>query len=513
MNIKKLLGFFLLLALTSCLGDEYFNTPISDTIVANPGIAVPIGYIELDVHKIASKNTNSIEFTQDENGETIVSVFQRRDSVAQFGLNELYVIPPALQTIPIPFALLNTGPLKVNDSISLGFTNGLIVEITSNLEYTISANSFPYPVLLTLVFTDVSSPKQNPVTIQRTLATGNSLYLDSILDAHTILKNNKFAFSISLSKTSISNSSSAVGSLTLVAKLKDLSYVKGSLKETTIAVDKKSFDLNMGIFQLGATGTIIYDNPSLEITYTNSTPYDTRVTPLIEGLNTTTNNKVTLTTSPFLIAKRPTNTGATIDTVAYNKSNSNIKSFISNSSDSLYFGGKAVINPSNNNGGISEITKDQGLYLGYSLNMPLQITVKNLAVSDTIDFDNTDFLNMVEKAILATTSKNGFPFEAKSVLNFCDNNYTVLDTIQLQLIAAAPVDSDGYVDNESIKSSSEDIVLEDNKLENFKRSKHIIIVTTIFTTSYQTNKVVTIQEKNYLNIQLGLKTLLDASNK
>lgn len=513
MKIKKLFGFFILLALTSCLGDEYLNTPISDTIVANPGVAVPIGFVELDVHKIASKNTNRIEFTTDENGEQIVSVFQKEDSLVFFGLNELYTIPPASSTIPIPFSALQLGALLVKDSLNLSFTNGVIIEATSKLKYSISANNFPYPVQLTLVLKDVYSPKQNPITIQRTLTTGSSISIDSILDAHTTLKNNKFAFSISLSKTALGNSSSAIGSLTIAATLSELTYIKGSLDETSLSIDEQSVDMNMGIFQLGAQGSIIYDNPSFEINYTNSTPYDIFVSPSIKGYNSETNNSITLITNPFLIEKRASLTEATIDTFAYNKYNSNIKSFIANSSDTLNFSGDALINPSTINSSISEITKDQGLYLGYNLKMPLQISVTNLSVSDTIDFDNSEFLNMIDKAILSTISTNGFPFEAQSVLEFCDKDFVVLDTLKLQLFKAAAVDADGYVIDEQISPSKQDNELTDEKLENFKNSKHIIIVTKLFTTGYTTNKIVTIQEKNYLNINLGLKTLLDASKK
>lgn len=513
MKIKKLFGFFIVLFITSCIGDEYLNDALSETIIATPGVAVPIGFVELNVHNIVSKNTNRVEFTSDENGQTVVSVFQKEDSVEFFGLNEIYNIPQTSLALPVPFTTINGGPLTISDSVTLSIPNGSIIEATSKIVLTIVPTNFPYPVNLSITLTDVSTPAQNPYSKEIKIPAGSSWYRDTLLDATTNLKNNKFAFKISFSKQNIGDNSNNIGGISLSAQLSDLTYIKGTLNQTPLTVDPQTFGLNMGIFKLGAEGTILYDNPSFEITYTNSTPFNALITPNITGINSSINSSIELETTPFLIKKRASTNTATIDTIKYNKGNSNIKEFVNNTPDTLQFSGSGLINPANENNEISEISGSQGIYLGYNLNLPLQISVDSLIVKDTVDFDNTEFLDMVKRSTITTINTNGFPFEARTILQFCDDAFSILDTLQLQLVNAAPVDSKGYVIDELIQTISEDRELTSTKLENFKKSKHIILVTIIFTTNYNTNKMVVIQDKNYLQLQLSLKSQLDASLK
>lgn len=511
MKCRKIFWVLGLTLLSGCLSDEYMNDSISTKVVVTPGVAIPIGNADVDVHKLVSKVSNRVEFFTDAQGRSQITIFQEEDSVKYFGLNDLYDIPPASISVPVPFGILNSGALILNDSISLSMSNGSLSEARAKLSYSISATNFPYPVALTITLKDVSSPFQNPVTIQRDLQTGTTVYIDSVLNADLLLKNNKFAVKISLAKKNVTSNSNSIGDLTISSSITNLTYVKGTLGQTALKIPEKYYDINMGIFRPSNDGIIVYDNPSLSITSVNSSPFGANSLPYLVGNNIVTGDTVILSSNPLVINKRISKIVPARDTTSYNKTNSNITNFLGISPTRLKYKGDITINPLNQISSVVEMEGSDGIYLGYSIKFPLHVTVNGLVVSDTIRFGGSDLFSKVDKATLLIQSANGFPFGAQSDLTLCDSSYNALDIIHFQLLKAAGVDAGGYVMQNLIPTNTELIVLSGSQLANFIKAKNFILKTTIFTSDYDKNQVVVIQEQNALRIQLGLLSKLNTS--
>ena len=171
-----------------------------------------------------------------------------------------------------------------------------------------------------------------------------------------------------------------------------------------------------------------------------------------------------------------------------------------------------VVNPSNQISSEVVMQGKEGVYLGYRLDFPLHITVDSLIVTDTIQFGSSDLFSKIENATLVLQSRNGFPFEARSILKLCDDQYTTLDTLHLQLLKGAAVDANGFaIDTSNNLPYTEYKNLSATRLEKFKKTTNFVLITVFYTTGYKKNKVVIIQEKNSLTMQIGLRSQINTS--
>ncbi len=490
--------------LSSCIDDVYLDAPLSDTVPLTPGLILPLASVKTDVSKLISKATNKVEFYRDDNGKNRVMVYLEEDSVKQFGLNDLFSMPPASITVPVNFQNLNSGSVSISDSVAFLLSNASLDVVTSEINYSIQATNIAYPVNLVITLKDVSTAAQKPVVISQTLAAGQSTNLGAILNATSKFKNNKFAISISLSKVNSSNVSSAVGSISLISTISNFTYVKGSLKETSLTINEDVYDINMGVFKQ-EPGVVRFANPSLYLTSINSSPFAAKLSPLLAGEDTTSGNMVTLTPLNFPINKRIDFDTASKDSLAYTNSNSNIDDFLNISPNKLHYSGNAVINPAGSVNSVVEMYENDAIYLGYRINYPLEFTVNDLTTSDTLDLGGTGLTEKVEAAMLTIVSINKFPFTAKTVLKLRDDLNTTIDTINLQLIEGAEVDVNGYVITENVEPYYEVHSLEGQRLINFRNATSIVLETSLFTTDFDKNKIVVIEKENSLSIQLGLR--------
>lgn len=162
-----------------------------------------------------------------------------------------------------------------------------------------------------------------------------------------------------------------------------------------------------------------------------------------------------------------------IDTLKFNRGNSNIVDFIAALPSSILYAGRAEINPA---GGTSTnfISSDSRMKMGVEINLPLEIQADNLILEQTLE--GLDFLQEnpeeVESLNLIFNTKNGFPFDVNLSLAFLDSiTNDSIDGINIQLLVAPPVDGDGKVISRS--NTREVLMISEEALDNLKRSKNL----------------------------------------
>jgi hypothetical protein len=170
-------------------------------------------------------------------------------------------------------------------------------------------------------------------------------------------------------------------------------------------------------------------------------------------------------------------------TFQLNDNNSNISDLVSTLPDLFVYHINVATNPSGNTGAY-----DNFAYSTNSLNtfidaeIPLNISAKNLMLSDTADFKtgNIDNVNRIKHGKLKFIVNNGFPFDAFLNLYFLNKDLVVFDTlVSSQNIAPA------YVDNSLVVNKSRESVVSfyfgEGELEPILEA-HKVVVEAIFTT-------------------------------
>lgn len=124
----------------------------------------------------------------------------------------------------------------------------------------------------------------------------------------------------------------------------------------------------------------------------------------------------------------------------YNKTNSNISSFCNLPPNSINFNGMASVGapgpgPAYNN----FIKKDKGLNVGIEMNLPLAISGKNIALSDTLKFEGS-LISELNVKNLAIKFTNAFPFDAHVIFKFVNDTFLTLDSFYFSKAISA-----GYI--------------------------------------------------------------------
>lgn len=166
-----------------------------------------------------------------------------------------------------------------------------------------------------------------------------------------------------------------------------------------------------------------------------------------------------------------------IERFKINSQNSNINAFINNLPDQIEYAIRLQTNPNGNELGHNDFIYDGKLLnIDFHLEAPLNLSIKGLQLSDTIDINlNQVDLSQVEKGTLNLIAKNGFPIDARIIMSLLDEHgiskYILLDGNQI--IKAAPINSNGKVDQKL--QSIIRIPIDQKVIEQLTTYKHIKI--------------------------------------
>ncbi len=273
---------------------------------------------------------------------------------------------------------------------------------------------------------------------------------------------------------------------------------------------QENITASIGLFKSIRSGILDLKDINVKFTVENSIGANASLNfNYFNSKNTAKGSVITLSSpqlsSPFAVAKG-NRVGYTAQTVtssmALNTTNSNIKPFIENLPDEVYYSFNATINPAGNNGFTDFISYSSSLKAFLELQMPLAFKASQLTLADTVAFSlNQASTNYsVSNGILNFIFENNFPITFSSRIYFTDSNYNVIDSV---FGGAGAIINPGPLDQTTLRTTGFaktilSMAIDAAKTERLKRASHAIIRSSLNTSGSNYLKL-------YNDYQLKLK--------
>lgn len=501
-RMKRMWLFLLTIPLLAgCIGDEFDMDRISDEMDFSSGIALPLAKAQLTMGDILSEDTDFVKYYKDEQGNERIMLFQDADSLAYVGLDDFFNLSTQSIDLPIPFAVFNIqSEISQSASMPLSLPNATVSTIDLNYTLSVNGSDLIEPVRLHISFPTATGFQEIDIEVR------NGQQVTNVIENQRInLVNNEVPVDLSImplvSGTSFTDQ---VGNINIEMSEFRISYVKGSMAERRVDIDNGMHNLEMDIFETFPDG-VEFDNPRFKILTNNSTPFSGLI-------NTTINGKVAegefmeLQTPLINMPACPSDLKVKSDTITIDKNNSNLKDFLYDVPETFEYSGELVLNPGGTLTEEVELDEKSRIYMGYVIEIPIEVVINSSFDVDTIDLDDNDFLQDLSKAKLQINSQNGFPFEATAFIEFYEVD-EMTETIQIKAINAAGVNDEGIVS--SITEGKEDIGLTNEQVEKLRTADKLFVRMTLQTTNYADKQVVVLLKENELAIQIALKGVIN----
>ncbi|MFP4059548.1 MAG: hypothetical protein ACOCXD_00235 [Bacteroidota bacterium] len=144
----------------------------------------------------------------------------------------------------------------------------------------------------------------------------------------------------------------------------------------------------------------------------------------------------------------------------------------------VYTSGRAISNPDGDITRNNFITRNSQLDVEVEIEIPLHFAA-DLTITDTMNFDpdNIEELESIEYANLHVKMKNEFPVGINANLLLYDSTtFTILDTLEVDFLRAAPVDKNDLVILENVNEVKTVIAMDKDMIDNFFNRMNKIIV-------------------------------------
>lgn len=181
------------------------------------------------------------------------------------------------------------------------------------------------------------------------------------------------------------------------------------------------------------------------------------------------------------------NFGDSVKTVvSINKTTTNIDDILAINPSELIFGMDGSTNPGT--GPFNNFITDESFFaVGMDVQIPLYGGISGFQLIDTLEFPVEAF-NQVLSGYIRTDITNEFPVDVAVQAYFVDENYTILDSLKVtpvQVIKSSSIDGNG--DLVEASNYTEDIELDEAKVDNIKNATQIILVSSLSTASVGAN--------------------------
>jgi len=285
------------------------------------------------------------------------------------------------------------------------------------------------------------------------------------------------------------------------------SYLEGYLGYHIFPVEGSIIDV--GLFNKWLSGSFSFEDPKITIRVQNAfgLPVRSRVNKM--ELTSIAGSSVSLE-SPFI------NTGidfaypsfseiGTIKTTdfVFDKSNSNIKEIFNEKTKTIAYDIVALINPDRDTSINGYISDGSFFVVNVAVEVPLNGSVNNVVLTDTLDLNLEDLDDIVSAQFKAITS-NDFPAEVKVQAYFLDENGQRLDQLfnddGIILPPASTLQNDTTIPG---SEKTDFLGFDDARFAKIKRSKKLAIIGAINTIDSDTNKSWWIYENYGIGIKLG----------
>lgn len=273
----------------------------------------------------------------------------------------------------------------------------------------------------------------------------------------------------------------------LVVSNVNLEAIEGYFGQDLIEIEQNEFDLDLD-FITNFEGSFVLTNPSIIFPYENSygIPFNVNLS-LIGDYGS---GDVVNLEPPALQFELPENRDAPAVSgdLLYDKENTlGMDNFLRfPPPDKLVYSGIAGTNPQGKTGTPNFVTKDSKVSIGLELNLPLEIKADNIQIQDTVkislsqeDEEQPEGGQEIEfkKSILHYRLKNGFPLDLSFQVVLYDSiTDQTFDTLDVDLLTAAAVDSRGIVLEETISEVQDSISMDDTFMDHLLNDANKLIL-------------------------------------
>ncbi len=293
----------------------------------------------------------------------------------------------------------------------------------------------------------------------------------------------------------------------------EIQYVQGYFGQKEYLLDKDTVEVGLDDFFRNIHGTLSLTNPQVRIIYSNGFGIPVEISMDVTG-KTNNGDEQALNAPPMRIEYPSDRTEPPAEgTLAFTKENTDIVPLIDLHPSSVFYDGKAVVNPDGFQGWSNFFSFDSRILLGLEVEVPLEFKMQNLQLQDTLDnpfyndpSDSSKFsLKDLEYVKLHLQAENGFPVGMNVKLYLYDKaSGFIADSILFdQIIQPAPVDAGGRVTD--VISSDQTIEITNIQLEELENMPDLIVAG-IFNSTDQGTKSVKIYTDYTLDFKLGVQT-------
>ncbi len=159
--------------------------------------------------------------------------------------------------------------------------------------------------------------------------------------------------------------------------------------------------------------------------------------------------------------------------VVFDSENSQLSEFVALNPTTINYSGSVLSNPLGNTGVPNTIRPNTNITLGFEMDLPLHLRIKDANTLDTLDlsFEFENPVEMIESVTMKLHTQNEFPLDVELTMFFQDSITGLLvDSLNVGLLQAAEVDEYGrvvepkvYNSNISVSSAQLEALLNSNK--------------------------------------------------
>lgn len=285
-----------------------------------------------------------------------------------------------------------------------------------------------------------------------------------------------------------------------------IDYVEGDVGTQTFNLEQDTVDFSFSEFDFGAQITLA--DPRINLTLTNAFGIEIGADlSSIEARNETQSVALTGLATPLIIgAPTIAQVGDSVrTTIEINSTTTNIDDVLSISPTELIFGMSGSTNP--NGATTNFVSGDSYLGVEMDVQIPLYGGVSGFELRDTLDFPTDIFNNVVEGYIRANIT-NEFPVDVTVQAYFVNDNYEILDSLDVTPIEVLQSSSVNATTGELEEASENvtDIELSEGKADRIKEATKIILVSTMATANNGATNA-----KFYSSYSIGIKLAVFAT--
>lgn len=278
-------------------------------------------------------------------------------------------------------------------------------------------------------------------------------------------------------------------------------------------IDKKDISprpdtLSINLFNSSDNGTFTISDPRIKVYMRNSfgIPVEAKINELYGYIPSQGNVSITGIPNPLVI---PTPTEAElgqtkVDSFELNSSNSNFATIINNRPHRFGYDFEVLVNPSGSTTERNFVMDTSRLEFGVDIDVPLDGTAKDFGLEQEQEFEmDIESIDQLDYAIIRVAFDNGFPMEFAFQVVFMDSLGTRLDSLVDQehlIIISGEVNAAGEVI--STGTSVHDFTINQERLDNIRKAKKVLLSAKVTTPSYQGNQV---PVKFYSHHEIGFR--------